>query len=961
MKALLGIAEQPGLGGITPKHNRQSQLCDPLLVANMTRTVAGRWQALDGRALYEHARSAGYLYQAHLRHVLTRDAGLSWRPVVNGYADVAGVSEEVIRAFSKRSEEIAELMAESGYTSARARQAATLATRKAKDHSVEPDTLQERWREEAQALGFGQEAIAACFGRDRSASVSPEMTERFFDRLAGPDGLTRQASTFTRRDVVEALATALGAASDAEQIGTLADRFLASDRVVVLDGPTAGRSSDVVIGPGGQRVRTSGSVRYSTPELLAVEAQVLRWASEGFGVPVPIARAESLDAALARRPELSTEQVAMVRAVCSSTDAIQPIAGRPGAGKTYATDVCVQAFLASGVPVAGCALSATAAAELEAATSLERATGRPATTIARLLAELDDPLGGGFSPRTVLVVDEASMVGTRDLARLGAHLARAGGAMKLIGDPDQHGPVETGGVFRHLVEHGTDAVVRLVDNNRQTDGSERLAIEEYRQGQIAAALARYDDAGNVVRARTAGQCYDAMVADWFVERRSGRTDPMLAGPNSTRRALNARARALLKAEGELTGPALVVAGREFMVGDWVVTRKNDRRLAVRGGQAFVKNGSWGVVAEIDPGAGELVVDFAAEGRIRLPRRYLEAGWLEHGYARTTYGVQGATLEETHYHPGDESRFEEGYVALTRGRRRTRLYVVEGEVPGGDLGHDGHDYPSTGLDTVAAAMERRRARSLAHETDAKAARRTGDRQRDLRSLRLERERLDDLLSCAPSSTADVLRPARRHRDGLLSRRQLWEARLVTAQRMQEKGGNGRRSSRRARVDAAADVTAARRELEVIDRGLRAIEERIAHHERREATREAFFTEHAVEIDRRDLLCRAERAREVQVRAAALTEISPGALRLLGPQPSHRAECLTWEIAVQEIAVYRERYCPKAAAAASNDAADLLGARPALGPARRAYDRALFATEAAVRVPPTPVVELDLAPA
>jgi conjugative relaxase-like TrwC/TraI family protein len=926
--------------------HRTSRAADPLLhthvvVANMTRTVAGRWQALDGRALYEHARSAGYLYQAHLRHALTRDAGLSWRPVVNGYADVVGVPEEVIRAFSKRSEEIAELMAESGYTSARARQAATLATRKAKDHFVEPATFEERWRGEAQDLGFGREAVDTCFGRDRAASVSPEMIDRFFDRLAGPDGLTRQASTFSRRDVVEALATALGATGGADQIGALADRFLASARVVVLDGPSAGRSSDVVIDPGGQPVRTSGSVRYSTPELLAVEAEVLRWASEGFGASVPTASSEELHAALARRSELSHEQVAMVRAVCSSADAVQPIAGRPGAGKTYATDACVRAFLASGVPVAGCALSATAAAELEAATSLEQATGRPATTIARLLAELDDPLGGGFSPGTVLIVDEASMVGTRDLARLGAHLARAGGAMKLIGDPDQHGPIDTGGIFRHLVERGGDAVVHLVDNNRQTDESERLAIEEYRQGQIAAALARYDDAGKVVRTRTAGQCYDAMVADWFVERRRGGTDPMLAGPNSTRRALNARARALLKAEGELTGPALIVAGREFMVGDWVVTRKNDRRLAMPGRRSFVKNGSRGVVAEVDPAAGELVVDFAAEGCIRLPGRYLEAGWLEHGYARTTYGVQGATLEEAHYHPSDESSFEEGYVALTRDRRRTRLYVVEGEHSGGDLAHDGHEQAPTGLDTVAAAMEQRRARSLAHETDAKAAWRAGERQRDLWSLRLERERLDDRLSRAPSSAADVLRAARRHQDALLSRRQLWEARLTAAQLMHDKEGGRWGRSRSTR--SAADVGAARRELQVIDGGLRGIEERIAHHERREVSREAFLSEHAAELERRDLLRRAERAREVQVRAAALTDVPSDVLRLLGPRPSSRAECLTWEAAVQEIAVYRERYGPKAAAAASNRTIAAIGNRPGIGPARRAYDRAIVAIE------------------
>jgi conjugative relaxase-like TrwC/TraI family protein len=930
--------------------HRTSRSGDPLLhshvvVANMTLTVEGRWQALDGRSLYRHARSGGYIYQAQLRHALTRDAGVAWRPVINGYADVDGVPEDVIRAFSKRSDEIEDLVAESGYTSARARQTATLATRKAKDHSITPATLADRWRDEAAELGFGPDAANGCFGRTTPVQVPTETTERFFDRLAGPDGLTRQASTFSRREVVESLATALGPGLDAEEIGVLTDRFLASGRVVVLDPPDEHRRPDVVIGPGGRGVRTAGSVRYSTPDLLAIEAQVLAWADGGFGHPVPTAKPDAVDAALTRRPELSAEQVEMVRAVCSTSQAIQPVAGRPGAGKTYAADACVEAFLASGVPVVGCALSATAAAELEAATSLGPFTGRPATTIARLLGELDDPVSGGFAPGTVLFVDESSMVGTRDLAHLGAHVARAGGSMKLIGDPDQHGPVETGGVFRRLVEDAGDSVVSLVDNNRQCDQAERLAIEEYRNGQIAAALARYDEAGKIVRAPTAAACHDAMAADWLVAHRQGSTDPMIAGPNSTRRALNARARALLKAEGDLSGPAIVVAGREFMVGDWVVARRNDRRLTADGSKSFVKNGSVGVVAEVDGLAKELVVDFAREGLIRLPRPYLEGGWVEHGYARTTYGVQGATLDETHYHPGDESRFEEGYVALTRDRRRTRLYIVDGHRLAGDTDHGAHDPKATGLDTVAAALEQRQARSLAHDADGSAAARAGDRHRDLRSLRLEREALEAILAEAPSSSAETLMAARRHRDALLTRRQLWETRLAdsTNALVATKG----RPSR-----ASADMSTSQREIVRVDQALAGIGGRITHHEGRQADRTAFLAEHAEDVERVGLLRRAERAREVQVRTAALDDIPDDVTELLGPPPVSREERLTWEAAVAEIAVYRERYGAPETPDEPSEVADLLGPRPSGSSARRGWDSAVALVEQARGVPAEP---------
>ena len=541
------------------------------------------------------------------------------------------------------------------------------------------------------------------------------------------------------------------------------------------------------------------------------------------------------------------------------------------------------------------------------------------------------------------------MVGTRDLARLARHLARAGGGMKLIGDPDQHGPVETGGLFRHLVEEGGADVVSLWENNRQRDQDERLAIEEYRAGQIAAALARYDDAGKIVRARTAGECFDAMAADWFVARNQGGSDPMIAGPNSTRRALNARARALLKADSTLSGPAVVVAGREFMVGDWVVARRNNRRLRAADDAPFVKNGSAGIVAEVDPEVGELVVAFAVEGRIRVPRSYLNGGWLEHGYARTTYGVQGRTLDETHYHPGDQSRFEEGYVAITRDRHRTRLYLVDGHVADDDLGHDAHEPRHSGLDTVTAALEQRRARSLAHDTDGKAAARAGDRTRDLRSLRLEREALESVLAAAPPSAADTLAAACRHRDALLARRQLWESSLHAPATSAP--------TRRRDSDAGIDRQVAEREIAAADRALAAITTTITHHEHRQARRVAFLAEHANDTVRLDLLRQAEAAREVQVRTAALDDVPDDVVHWLGERPTSRLEKMRWDAAVGEIAVYRERYGDLGPFTDSTNA-ETGTIRPLTASSRREWDRVTALVEQVGPVAGPSVAQPDL---
>lgn len=757
--------------------HRTSRAGDPLLhthvvVTNLTRTVEGNWRAIDARELYEHARSAGFLYQAHLRQVLARTLGVRWGDVRNGWAEIDGVPGDVIRAFSKRRDEIEEVIAESGYTSARAHEAATLATRKAKQYGVNPQALAQAWRDEAAALGFGPDEVAACFGRDSAsvtslAPVEPMDAEALFDWLGGPDGLTRHSSTFARHDVVAAIAERLADDADAATIDTLAGQFLGSGRAQPLypDDPAA-RVAELVWRRDGSRDRNIDAVRWSTPELLQLEQQLVDWADHDFGTPPPAPPQHTVDAALDRRPELSAEQLAMVRALAApDAPAIQPVAGRPGSGKTFAAAAYVEALTGAGIPVTGCALSATAAAELEAATALGPLTGRPATTIARFLLDADrSPLPAG----TVVLVDEASMVGTRDLARIASHVQRAGGMLKLIGDPDQHGSIETGGMFRTLAARQGDRLVELVGNNRQTDPGDRTAIERYRGGFVDNALARYDAAGKIVRSPTAAASFDAIVTDWWTAASAGGTDPMIAGPNAVRAALNRRARAHMKAHGLLDDPSVDAAGRELAVGDWIVTRRNDRRLTSATG-AHVKNGSAGVVVAINVARRSVVVEFAKEGRITLPPSYLDAGHVDYGYARTTYGVQGATLERALYHVGDRSGFEEGYVALTRARTETRIYMVDGGAATDDDAHPGHSPDHTGYDTIVEALNRRRAETPAIETSALAPRTLAYRNMPPEDFASRRELLEAIRNAAPRDVTGIARQIGWRRDGLLARR------------------------------------------------------------------------------------------------------------------------------------------------------------------------------------------------
>ena len=886
-----GRIETDGLVAAAFDH-RTSRAGDPLLhthvvCANLTRTAEGRWQAIDGRPIYEHAHAAGYLYQAHLRHALTSTLGVRWGAVHHGYAEIEGVPRAVLRAFSKRRDEIEQLVAESGYVSARAHQTATLATRRAKDYGVDAVGLDATWRDEAFRLGFGPDDVEACFGR--AASHEPPDTAALFERLGGPNGLTCQASTFTRHDVVEAIAEASGETLNADRIDDLASSFLGSGHVHALAaGP--GQPGCGLWRRDGTRQRTVELAHYTTPELLDLEQRVLAWAAAGFGTPVPVAAPDALAGALARRPELSSEQAAVVRAVCGPSPALQAVAGRPGSGKTHATAACVDAFLASGVPAIGCALSAVAAAELESAAGLLERTGRPATTIARLLVDLE---ASGLPPGTVLFVDEASMVGTRDLVRLGALAARAGGALKLVGDPDQHGPVATGGVFRRLVEAGGGGVPRLVENNRQEAPEERRAVEEFRQELVELALTRYDDAGKVVRSRTADESYDAMVTDWCDHVRAGGTDPMIAGTNHVRRALNVRARRRLVAERVVTGPAVAAGDREFQRGDWVVTRRNARQLRSADGRHMVKNGSAGRVVAVDSRRGSLHVAFAVEGRIELPSSYVQAGHVEHGYARTSYGVQGATLDLALYHPGDASSFEEGYVALTRGRRATRIYVVDGATSSDDS-HRGHEASEIGLETIAQALERRRSKTLATDADPLAAdSRLAFDGWTLADLGTERRRLEAILAAAPREVDEAITATRRQRDALLARRRAIGQVAV-------RGGVRRRLARRRLIDESNNV------VTWIDRAIDRADQRLTRLEEQQRVRAVFLDEHATEVERLRVLLRAELARELCIRASAVASPDEAVARVAGPAPAEPARHQWWRNAVERAAVHADRY-------------------------------------------------------
>ena len=620
--------------------HRSSRAGDPLLhthvvVANATQGPDGRWTALDGRELYRHAKTAGYLYQAVLRTELSERLGVEWDVVANGTADLVGVSRHVIEHFSQRRADIVEHMRARGERSARAAQVATLETRRAKDYGVPVDRLREDWRARAAEHGFDRCALERVLDRPRWCDV--EDNESVARRLEGPDGLTRERSTFCRREVVQAFAEAARDGARVEAIEAAADAFLDRRDVVALD-------------------ESAGELRYSTRELLQVERDLLdgaeRRRSEGAGR----ADVSDVEVALAFRPTLSNEQRELVASLTRDGDGVQVVRAPAGAGKTFALDSAREAWQRSGVPVLGCALSARAACELRVQAAID------ATTIARLTHALDR--GAALSHGGVLVVDEAGMVGTRDLARLADAASHAEAKLVLVGDDRQLPEIEAGGAFRALADRLGATELREV--RRQREQWDRDALAALRSGDAERFAREYHDHGRIVVAPTADDAREALVNDWWRSFERGEQALMIAHRRADVADLNERARERLRAAGELRPDEMVTDARFFAAGDRVVATRNDRGIGILNGQT-------GTLAEIRD--HRLTVELDDGRSVEVPSGYVEDGGLDHGYAITAHLAQGATVDRTFVLGSDELYSEWAYTALSRHRDEARFYVT----------------------------------------------------------------------------------------------------------------------------------------------------------------------------------------------------------------------------------------------------------------------------------------------
>jgi conjugative relaxase-like TrwC/TraI family protein len=719
--------------------HRTSREGDPLLhthlvVANRVQGPDGRWTALDGRDLYRHRLAADAIYRATYQRELVRTLGVEWTAAdAHGNREFQGMPEDLVRSFSKRTDhidaELDRLTADGGERTPRLVKWAVHATRKPKEHEA-PDTLYGRWRAEAAERGHDPDTLVRTVtdrtsNRDPDRTLSAEVTGRLFDRLAGPTGLTEHASTFARPDVLVALGAGLAGAGRVE-LEELADRFLAERAVsVVAD-------------------RALEERRWSTPDLLAVEQRLVTAAAGRTGEQTAVTSHRTVREALAAHPTAGADQQAMVRDLCQGGQGVSMVVGRAGTGKTFALGIARHTWQLDGYrPLA-------AAPTGIATMSLQGEGFEDVATCDRLLGDLDRGREQ-LNARTVLVVDEAGMVGSRKLSRLLEHAQQAQAKVVLVGDDRQLASIDAGGGFRALrLRLGAS---ELVENRRQHQAWEREALDLIRGGLVEEAVAAYQAHDRVVAADSKPAATLALLQDWWAAFQQAEQDPVqevvvLAARRTEVDRLNSACQEVLAAQGRLGAERLEVEDRQLAVGNRVVCGHN----AIS--ELGVANGSRGVVTALDSHARTLTVrlDGADPRAVVLPRSYLDGRRpgernrrVDLAYATTGHRAQGLTRGRALVRLTGSEDVNWLYVQLSRARQDTRLYAVVGPEPqgAGELDLPDREQPDAYLQ-LAQALSRVGGQTLAIDTPN-----SPDLGRlSTAELRAERDRLRRQLDQAP---------------------------------------------------------------------------------------------------------------------------------------------------------------------------------------------------------------------
>jgi Ti-type conjugative transfer relaxase TraA len=454
------------------------------------------------------------------------------------------------------------------------------------------------------------------------------------------DAITQQQSTFTRRDMAK---FAHRHSDGIEQFNEVMDAMRNAPDLVEL----------------GKDAR--GEDRFTTRDMIETERRLHRAAELMAERERHELRDADREAALALAEQrglvLSGEQADALAHVTAGRD-FGVVVGHAGTGKSAMLGVAREAWEAAGYEVRGAALSGIAAENLESGSGIS----------SRTIASLEHGWEKGrdlLTSRDVLVIDEAGMVGTRQLERVLSHATEVGVKVVLVGDPQQLQAIEAGAAFRSIHERHGGAEIGEV--RRQREDWQREATRDLATGRTGDALEAYRSHGMVHEGATREQARGDLIERWDRDRQASpdKSRIILTHTNDEVRALNEAARERMRTAGDLGEDVRVTVecgARNFAGGDRVMFLQNERGLGV-------KNGTLGTVEQINAQSMTVQTDDGRSVRFDLK----DYNRIDHGYAATIHKAQGMTVDRAHVLATPGMDAHSSYVALSRHRDGLELH------------------------------------------------------------------------------------------------------------------------------------------------------------------------------------------------------------------------------------------------------------------------------------------------
>lgn len=477
--------------------------------------------------------------------------------------------------------------------------------------------------------------------------IARENGEKIFaEPTIALDAITRQQSTFTHQDLARFVNRHT---ETAEQFQQIYEKVKASPEIVYLGLDDKNRE------------------RFTTQEMLRIETRMMAHAEQ-----LPLRGSHGVSetaktAALASR-QLTAEQKLAFEHITQPGD-LSCVIGYAGTGKSYMLGAAREAWEAQGYRVRGATLSGIAAESLEASSGIDSRTLASRCYYWDKGQEL-------LTPKDILVIDEAGMLGSRQMLRILEEAEKQGAKVVLVGDPEQLQAIEAGAAFRAISER--TGYAEITEIRRQHEDWQKAATIELATGKTEQALDRYRQHAYVHVFETQETAKQGLIDRWNNARLSEpeKTQIMLAYTRQEVSELNTMARELRQSRhelGENHSLQTEKGKREFAENDRLYFLKNDRSLDV-------KNGTLGTIERIqdkqitvrlDP--DERQSDKSARTLVIDTERY---NHLDHGYAATVHKAQSVTVDRSYILASEYMDKHSTYVGTTRHRDSADIFYSQ---------------------------------------------------------------------------------------------------------------------------------------------------------------------------------------------------------------------------------------------------------------------------------------------